>query len=206
LDRWQAKVGPCAVTPTAGLVSGGEPGPPVLEKEAINGRPSVAFDGVNDQLVVSGFANQHLAGKAFTLFMVTQSESAEFGICGNGTSGSGGIPRLYLTRRSFCYDGLQGLTSDAMGTDAAISVFAHDGKETIAAWENGVSKGRLSGLPVVPEFGGGNLAMPFRAANRGQAGRIGEIIVYNRLLADDERSAVETWLADRYRIAVQRWR
>jgi hypothetical protein len=207
LECWRASTGPSAVTPTTKLTNGHAPDSPVFRSTGINGRPAVAFDGVDDQLVVPSFANEHLAGSAFTIFMVTQSESSDFGICGNAESGSGGIPRLYLTRKHYRYDDLyKGLSPDVPGSRAAISTFAHDGRETITAWVNGQSKGHMSGLTVVPKFGGGNLAMPFRAANRGQCGQIGEIIVYNRTLADSERRAVEAWLADRYLIGVRRWR
>jgi len=158
-------------------------------------------------LSVKGFANQHLAGKAFTIFLVTQSETNGFGICGNGIWGTGGIPRLYLQRGAFHYNELtKAVNLHPRDQGPAISVFMHDGDQTISAATNGILSEPVSGLHVVPEFGGGSLAMPFWGGNKNSPGDIAEIIIFDRKLSDTERTGVEAYLADKYGIKhVRRW-
>ena len=88
-----------------------------------------------------------------------------------------------------------------------VSVFMHDGDQTISAATNGVLSASVSGLPVVPEFGsGGNLAMPFWSGNKNCPGDIAEIAVFDRKLTDAERIGVEAYLADKYGIKyARRW-
>jgi len=160
-------------------------------------------------LSVKGFANQHLAGKAFTIFLVTQSETNGFGICGNGIWGTGGIPRLYLQRGAFHYNELtKAVSLHPENQGPAISVFLHDGDQTITAATNGILSAPVSGLPVVTEFGsGGNLTMPFWSGNKNYPGDIAEIVIFDRKLSDPERTGVEAWLADKYGIkCVRRWK
>ena len=207
VTSWPARFGPAATVPTAILPGGLTPDAPTYCGQSINGHATIRFDGVDDQLFIDSFANEHLAGSPFTIFLVTRSESEAFGICGNSATGDGGVPRLYLTRGIFRYDDLDnGLEPRVHGDDAAVSVFIHDGAETIAAWVNGESRGQATGLEVVPQFGGGHLAMPFRGSNQGQAGEIVEVIVYSSRLNDSHRRSIESWLADRYHLPVPRWR
>ena len=88
-----------------------------------------------------------------------------------------------------------------------ISVFMHDGRETIRAGSDGLIGGPVSGLPVVAEFGsGGNLAMPFWSGNTNSAGAIAEIVVFDRQLTETERRGVEAYLAEKYAIRyLRRW-
>jgi hypothetical protein len=207
VDRWHASAGPSAVVPPGKLPDGRVPAAPVFRSQSLGGGPAVQFDGADDQLAVPGFANEHLAGSAFTIFLVTQSSAGGFGICGNGLTGSGGAPRLYLTRETFRYDDLhKGLAPRVPDGAAAIATYSHDGRETISAWVNGEFCGQQDGLPAVPAFGGGNLAMPFWGGNRPSAGEIAEIIVYDRYLTENERRSVEVYLASKYQLPVRRWR
>jgi hypothetical protein len=206
--RWPAVAGPAAVVPSAKLRSGILAAAPTLVINAITGQPAIRFDGVDDQLAIPSFANDHLADTAFTILLVTQSPTSAFGICGNGLTGTGGIPRLYLTRSTFRYDVLdKGPGPRVPDGWPAISTFTHDGRETIAAYVDGRLSGRQSGRPLVGAFGGGNLALPFWSGNVNQAGDIAEIIVFGRELTGDERQGVEAYLAAKYQIRHQRkWR
>jgi hypothetical protein len=75
---------------------------------------------------------------------------------------------------------------------------------------NGRLSGTASGADFVPPkaFGsGGSLAMPYWYGNKHAAGDVAEIIVLDRQLGDEERAAVERYLAGRYRsAAVPAWR
>ena len=208
VEEWTANAGPNAVAKPHKTFDGTLTQPPTFMANALCGRPVIRFDGVDDSLAVKGFANRYLAGKAFTIFMVAQSETDGFGICGNGIWGTGGDPRLYLQRSAFRYNELTkavNLRPDNQGP--AISVFMHDGDQTISAATNGVLSTPVSGLPAVSEFGsGGNLAMPFWSGNTNCPGDIAEIAVFDRKLTDAERIGVEVYLADKYGIKyVRRW-
>ncbi|MBL7042740.1 MAG: hypothetical protein ISR77_29155, partial [Pirellulaceae bacterium] len=148
-------------------------------------------------LAVRGFSNQYLVGKAFTIFMVTQSETNGFGICGNGIWGTGGIPRLYLQRGAFHYNELtKAVSLHPKDQGPTISVFMHDGDQTITAATNGTLSEPVPGLHVVTEFGsGGNLTMPFWSGNKNYPGDIAEIAIFDRKLTDAERTGVEAHLA-----------
>jgi hypothetical protein len=208
VSNWPAVVGPAATVPAARLLSGATPAAPAFGATLINGRSGVRFDGVDDQLAVSGFANACLAGKPFTVFLVTQSEDVRFGVCGNAANGSGGIPRLYLTRGSFSYDQIAGSVSvgGRPGTPA-VTVYRHDGLRTASARSGGRATGKRDDLPVVEQFGGGNLAIPFWSGHDNHAGNLGEIIAYDRHLTDAEVEAIEEDLALRYGTTDRpRWR
>jgi hypothetical protein len=192
-------VGPAATVPTAKLLTGATPAAPAFGATPINGRPGVRFDGVDDQLAVAGFANACLAGKPFTVFLVTQSDDTQFGVCGNAANGSGGIPRLYLTRGTFSYDRIaDSVPVGVRPGAAAITVYQHDGLRTASARSGGRATGNRDDLPAVKQFGGGDLALPFWAGNNNHAGDLGEIIVYDRHLDVAEIEAIEEDLAQRY--------
>ncbi|MHB8903034.1 MAG: hypothetical protein ACYC6Y_30100, partial [Thermoguttaceae bacterium] len=164
---------------------------------------AVRFDGVDDQLGAGGFANDWLGGKAFTAFLVTQSDDSLFGVGGNAENGSGGVPRLYLCRAAYHYDKLSekvfvGATPGA----ASITVYQHDGRTTASARVDGRPAGRRDDLVVVGKFGsGGSLACPLWSGNANHSGDIAEIIAYDRQLTDAEIEAVEEDLAQRYGIS-----
>ena len=199
--KWPAVKGPAASLPTIELLSGASAGAPTFATALINGRPGVRFDGRDDQLTVPGFANACLAGKPFTVFLVTQSDDTHFGVCGNAANGSGGIPRLYLTRGLFNYD--RHADSVAVGAapgTAAITVYQHDGVKTASARSGGRITGQRDDLPVVAAFGGGHLAVSFWTGSSNHAGSLSEIIAYDRQLTLAEVEAVEEDLGILYGI------
>jgi hypothetical protein len=199
VTKWPAVAGPAATVPTGKLLSGASPAAPTFVTALINGRPGVRFDGVDDQLTVAGFANTCLAGKPFTVFLVTQSDDTSFGVCGNAANGSGGIPRLYLTRGTFSYDrNTDSIPVGARPGTAAVTVYQHDGVKTASARSGGRATGKRDDLPVVKQFGGGNLAMSFWTGHNNHAGNLGEIIAYDRHLTAAEVEAIEEDLAARY--------
>jgi hypothetical protein len=203
---WPAVAGPEAMLPAGKLYSGETPTPPRFSGTGLNGRSCVRFDGATHQMVIPGFANAHLAGKAFTVFLVTQSMDSDFGICGNAANGNGGIPRLYLTRGQYCYDTLdQAVEVGKLAPGLpAITVYRHDGVKTASARAGGIPGGTHLDRPVVPEFGsGGNLAIPFWSGKANHSGDIAEIIVYDRTLPDPEMEAIEEDLAVRYGIGMR---
>lgn len=204
---WPATTGAPAELPRDRLLGDLVATGPTLRADALNGHPGLVFDGA-DALVVVDFANRYLAGGPFTIFVVSQSDDDAFGLCGNAMNGNGGIPRLYLTRRSYHYDALApSLTLPAVTGRPAVLVYSHDGRSTTEAWCNGASAGRLTDRPAVPQFGGGHLAMPFWGANQAHAGVLGEVVVYRRVLSEVEREGVAQELASRFGLPYRKlWR
>ncbi len=207
--QWPARVGPSAMAEPHKSFTGVLTGPPTFNSDGVNGQPVVRFDGVDDSLAVKGFANNNLAGKDFTIFMVTRAENNSFGMCGNGIWGTGGEPRLYMQRSGFHYDQLNsavGLHPTSPGP--TISTFMHDGRETMSAASDGVPGTPRTGVPVVSQFGsGGNLTIPFWSGNENCPGDMAEVVVYDRLLSPGERAGVEAYLAQKYGTKyVRRWR
>lgn len=200
VTNWPATVGPAANIPTLKLLSGAKAGAPTFVAALLNGRPGVRFDGVDDQLSVPGFANGCLAGKPFTVFLVTQSPDPLFGVGGNAANGSGGIPRLYLTRALFHHDRLTGsIPVGASPGTTTVTVYQHDGKNSASARSSGRLTGKRGDLPAIKEFGsGGHLAVPLWSGLTNHAGDLGEIIAYDRQLTVSEVEAIEEDLAARY--------
>jgi hypothetical protein len=203
VSRWPALKGPAAIVPRAKLYDGNTPQPPAYRQNFAQGKAAIEFDGIDDCLSVPGFANEHLAGSGFTVFMVSHSNDGDFGMCGNHIAGRGGLPRLYLIRGGFMYDRLDGVSPQVDQGATAITTYIHDGRDTITAFGNGKLSGLRKGFKVVDAFGeGGNLAMPLWVANENHPGSMLEIIVYDSPLSDPERQAVETYLAAEYGLGI----
>ena len=203
---WPGVVGPEATLPDSKLYSGEMATAPTFARAGLNGRSCVQFDGLANQMVIPGFANANLAGKAFTVFLVTQSDDGDFGVCGNGGNGNGGVPRLYLTRSRFYHDTLSRSIRVGPATPSLpiVSVYRHDGDRTASARANGIPGATDHDQPVVPAFGsGGNLAMPFWSSAVNHQGDIAEVIAYDRALTGTEIQAVEQNLAIRYGIGMR---
>jgi hypothetical protein len=205
---WPAAAGPSIPFVVRRLPDGRASTPPQVAPAALNGRPALRFARETDLLSLPGFATQTMAGKAFTVFVVSQSADPEFGLAGNGVGGGGGIPRLYLLRNSFMYDQISPAAMvQASAPGPMILVYAHDGKQTIQAFRGAQPQGVVQGRPPVADFGsGGALAMPFWVGNRPRLGDVAEIVVFDRELAAAERLAVVAYLDRRYGLgAFPRW-
>ncbi|MCC7494902.1 MAG: chitobiase/beta-hexosaminidase C-terminal domain-containing protein [Fimbriimonadaceae bacterium] len=206
---WPARVGPAATVPATALLDGRPAAPPTFHERGLHDQPAVAFDGADDLLAVPGLAQAQLAGRPFTLLLVSQSDDPQFGLAGNGLNGTGGVPRLYLCRATFHYHQLsERLALSTLPGAAALTVYQHDGDRTGRAWLNGQLAGERSDLPRVEQFGsGGHLSLAFWSGNQPHAGQIAEIVAYDRALGEADLTALHATLAARYQIdAPLRWR
>jgi hypothetical protein len=57
-------------------------------------------------------------------------------------------------------------------------------------------------LRLPNQFGGGNFSIPFWAGNTYHSRDVAEVIVFVRLLNDDERAGIEQYLSEKYRLRV----
>ena len=197
VNTWLSGAGPAASQQNVTLYSGNISESPVFRKNAINGMPVVSFEEPNHSLGILNFSNLYLAGKQFTIFMVSQSDDNSFGFCGNALNGGGGIPRLYLTREGMHYDILSNIAIGAQGK-ASIATFGYDGKN-LMTWSDGKpGASRAQASPMTSFGGGGHLAIPFWGGNTPHLGQMAEIIIYNRSLSDFERTGIESFLSEKY--------
>ncbi len=145
-------------------------------------------------------ANSLLAGRGFTVIMVSKSSDGGFGLGGNGTNGCGGIPRLYMTRHNFSYNILSGAAGTTKSDAVEITTFVHNGKDGTAIYTNGQKAGEKSDpqLKPVKSFGGGCLSIPIQGGNKNHAGILGEFMAFDRPLTDDEHNQVTTYLKEKY--------
>lgn len=201
---WPAAVGPDIRFSPRTLHDGRTSTPPRFVPEAIGPQPVVRFARETDLLSLPGFASQTLAGTAFTVFVVSQSENPGFGIAGNGANGGGGVPRLYLMRNSFVYGAYSPPAMVHVGGPRPLALgYIHDGDETIRAYRGPELQSAVAGKPTVPAFGsGGSLAVPFWVGNQPQTGDLAEVVVFDRELSEDERLSVLAYLDETYRLAL----
>jgi len=201
VGSWPARVGPELAWEPLRLFDGRIATPPVVSEQVIGDRAAVRFARPTDLLQIRGFANQHLTS-GFTIAMVCRSPDPEFGLCGNGQNGGGGIPRLYLTRAGLTFQA----TRAGLGADdatGALLTFAHDGDQTVSVGQDGRTIATRTG----PEFArvdaygsGGHLAVPFWIGNLPRQGDLAELVIYDRALTPTERAGVERHLLAWYRL------
>lgn len=204
---WPAEAGPDATVPAMDLTTGVRAAPPVFDAEGMNGHPAVEFRGGGDLLSAANvFADLAVPG-APTVFLVLKSEDREFGVCGNSLNGSGGIPRLYMTRGRMHYDTLdRGLSVPMSDDQPTLVVYAHDGVSTVTVRSNGARTASRDDIPAVAAFGGGHLAMPFLSGNQERLGRIAEVVVFGAPLPQESVRQVEEHLLAEYGIpGALRW-
>ena len=166
--------------------------------EAAANHVSVAL---RHQEVRQNLANELFAGRAFTVVMVSQSKDSGFGVGGNSANGSGGIPRLYMTRGDFHYNVLKGAPAGSKPGEVEITTFVHDGKSRITVYRNGEPAGSRDGdeHAVKGSFGGGGfLSIPFHGGNRNHPGRLAELLAFRGDLPADRLKALHAVLKRNY--------
>ena len=207
ISRWTSRAGPSPLHSQVRLLDGESSLPPMFRANRINGHAVVEFSESAHHLHIPNFSTRNLAGKCFTIFMVTRSSDQQFGFGGNALSGSGGVPRLYVTRGSLHFDVLRGIPTGAPAGRAAINTYMYDGK-LLQTWVDGIARGRREQGEAVATFGGGgHFAIPFWGASRFHGGEMAEIAVFDRALTKTERESVEAYLADKYGILDRpKWR
>ena len=207
VSRWTSRAGPAPQVSDVQLLNGQAASPPLFRSDGINGRPVVEFSEPSHHLDIPRFSGEYLDGKPFAIFMVARSTDLQFGFGGNAINGSGGIPRLYVTRGSLHFDVLRGIPTGASAGKATINTYVYDGGR-LRTWVDGKPRGwREQPEPVATLGGAGHFAIPFWGASEFHGGEMAEIVVFDRHLAEAERIGVETYLAEKYAISDRpRWR
>jgi hypothetical protein len=184
---------------------------PLLKTAILNGLPVIRFDGTDDALSCASFARG-----AFTMFVVLKTTSqANTTIEHSATSGSNaGFYFSSTGGANFAMTGAGGsaLTAYDVGlilADSATRIITESADGTDAGlrgWVNGhpctrgTSYGNANpGAATVTDtlYVGGR-----GGTSRFTNGDIAEIIIYGRVLARNERQAIEDYLARKYALAV----
>ena len=203
---------------------------PLYVIDAINNLPALKFDGINDFLRLSsagsGFNGAPEIANNFTIFVVAKPNSAD-ALSTEGTSGTAGIgDKKYLLfpgNGGNIYPKVSAAGSGiAMGTNG-ISVYEHSASymppvlvyptsatsptiievdytdKVPSLYINGALVRKTAQGPknyVFPasSIGGGGVVYGY------YSGHIAEIIIYNRVLLDDERESVAKYLSKKWGI------
>jgi hypothetical protein len=184
------------------IVDNYAPKAPIFLAKGPSGKPAVHFSP-GSRMAINGFANDHLAGKSFTVMVNSVSDTPGFGLCGNRPNGSGGAPRLYLTPALYAYDAL----ADAKGQRMRVPVDAFSpGKESVYAYlydapakvmrlyMNGTLIEERQGVETANTFMGGALAIPFKADGNEQDGFLLDLAIFDHALSASQIAAATTAL------------
>ncbi|MBI4976581.1 MAG: hypothetical protein HZC28_03820 [Spirochaetes bacterium] len=200
VDVWKAVAGPSAERCVSALPDGRSATAPTFTADAMNGKPAVRFDGADNQLTVPGTIAKQLAGKPFSIFMLSRSANASFGFTGNSANGNGGVPRLYVQRQGTIYnDTKNNATLPTAASAAELAYAQYDGVSQLISYLNGARSKEVPTPKVDAFHGRGELAIPFWPG-KPIAGDLSLIIIYNRVLSDAERTGIEKHLLAKYGI------
>jgi Bacterial TSP3 repeat len=176
---------------------------PLVVENAINGRPVVRFDGANDTLNISNFANGSTQGE---VFIVAKASATQVDVSTLWTMGDDYIwgPNTY--------PGGDGTVVETFGTrnqkntgrpprplnETHLYNVSSKAGEFVTRFNGSQHYRTASNTVFFPGTAilGGGLYERHR-----YGGDIAELIVFNRVLSQTERDRVESYLADKYLIA-----
>jgi hypothetical protein len=192
---------------------------PILTNGAINGLPSINFNGTNQCLVLpAGFAN-YTAGA--TIFIVTNPtnlvEKARWLSLGNGgPSGLFGDGEFGFYEYPTDSQSIPYVISSSGGDSSVASSVTQNQYQVIETIQNGsagTGNAYTNGLPPIQTAGtlnaianvtrNTNLIGQYTGGGNFFQGYIAEILIYNVALTASQRAAIETYLIQRYQLGTQ---
>ena len=190
---------------------------PVVVANAINGRPAMSFDGVDDYFRLPSGPEDFRSG--LTLYVVARPTALQTGFkllaLGNGAGND-----MIVLGRAGASAGLQYFTSDESGTVGWFNTGSGltAGDVALYSVQQG---GGASGDPVTAVIerdldvvGSGTVVVPTVTARTGSLigrsfwyegmfeGQLAEVVLYDRTLTDAERAEVETYLDAKYSLGL----
>ncbi len=182
---------------------------PVLVPNALNGKPVLRFDGIDDSLVAASSPTLAIVGDISTFFVVRFDDFTTFRAVWAKTQGNqpastdfytqpnSGIPRVF--RGNGSGGGFADADSAPVAGEYAIVGFDQSGT-TLHHYLNGALNGQGEITATL-----GDTGAPLLIGTRGDQftrmkGDIAEIILYDTALSDTDRAALHTYLSARYGI------
>jgi len=177
---------------------------PTVVEGAINAKPALSFNGSTSKLTLPTSTSLGLQSTPYEMFIVAKSSSSDiqFLIAGGATEQfeyhlNGAVGARFIPVTSIFVDqGTAGAYTNGSAhvfsarTSASAGVVRIDGNDVGASGVNTLSSNS------------GNLLLGGRSDNMYYLnGSIAEVIIYNTNLSNEERNAVEQYLADRYNIS-----
>ncbi|MFY2560955.1 LamG-like jellyroll fold domain-containing protein [Corallococcus terminator] len=187
---------------------------PVVRYAAIGGRTALEFDGVDDRLDLT--TNLFAGNTPLTVFAVIQTNDTQAHVVGTGSSSAGflttygkgltlvaGQPTVKANSNG---SGLllSGPGSIADGQPRLLSTVVQAGNT--ALFVNGQPLGMSSAALNAYAYGKATLGASDGANSNASrdafAGRLAELLVYDRALTDEERTALELCLGSQYQLTI----
>ena len=189
-------------------------GQPLLQASAVNGKPSVQFDGTTSYLqMLPGFADFTQGLSIFVVASPTSTgSSARLIDLGNGQDNH----NIFLGRSGTSQSLLYSTRIGNAGTDTTgIYALSQNAYQVISVTDDGITGGvrKLYKNSNLWEQGGtqtiSSLTRTLNYIGKSNwndslyQGAIAEILVYNRRLSDTERQRVESYLAGKYAVPIE---
>ncbi|MBZ4420791.1 LamG domain-containing protein [Myxococcus sp. RHSTA-1-4] len=184
---------------------------PVLRRAAIAGHAAIQFDGVNDRLDLA--SNVFASGNfPLTVFAVLQTTDTEGHIVGTGSSSEGFLTTYGAGLTFVAGNPTVKANSNGSGLHLSAAAPANDGATRVltAVAQSGASRlfvncaSQGASASTTNAYGYGRSTLGASDGSQsGQsrdpfAGQLAELIVYRRALLQDERAAIEDYLASKY--------
>ncbi|WP_163866907.1 LamG domain-containing protein [Myxococcus eversor] len=187
---------------------------PVVRHGAIGGRAAIEFDGVDDRLDLT---HNLFAGNApLTVLAVVQTNDTQAHLAGTGSSSAGflttygkGVTLVAGQPTVKANSNGSGLLLSSPGSIAdgqprLLSTVLQGGSTTL--FVNGQAMGASSAALNTYAYGKATLGASDGASSNASrdafAGRLAELLVYDRVLGDAERNALELCLGSQYQLTI----
>ncbi len=188
---------------------------PLYSKNAINTFPTLKFDGVDDFLGTT-IRFPYNSYQIFVVFRLLNN-STSLDIMSTDTSGLNGLiletqtTGIIRTLHRFPYGSTSSNSDSFLSPSGALSI---DQNYVLSYSRNSISTAstlRLNGTTTMtsvttrPGFDATNVNLSvgsLMGVSRYFNGYIAEIIIYNRVLSDQERDDIEQYLSDKYQITI----
>jgi hypothetical protein len=182
---------------------------PVLTNDAVNGRPSLRFDGVNDYLQVADSDSISITGDITTFFVLKFSDFVGFNAVWAKTTVNLPAPTDMYTQPG------NGRLRLYRGNGVATSIQSSDSAQPFAAGTFLLGGFDMAGTAVRHYYNGllngtGSITVPITDANTPlligsradlftkMKGEIAEILIFDRALGGAERRQAELYLVEKY--------
>lgn len=178
---------------------------PIYKAKAISDLPALYFDGASNFMTFNG---EKLIGSNYSIFVVefrTSNKSNNYFIGGNAATANSNLYLGYDNETTITHNqysnGYTGTTAAYKSYDPKIHSFIHNVFTGKKYYQNGTSIATNADTNSLVDFQGAAIG---RMVDGGSSyyyqGYIGEIIIFNNSLSDDQRQDVENYLSQKWKI------